>query len=74
MATAGPVSQSAFLLSLGVGALVESERAYMNSYFTRRRALQTLTDSAGLGRVRVIAGSRGFDGPLPGFEAPDDLA
>lgn len=64
----GPVSQSDFLLSMGLGALVEAARSDMGEYFARRRALQTLTDAAGLGRVRVLAATRGFEGPLPGFE------
>lgn len=69
MATHGPVSQTQFLLSCGLGALVESARTDMGEYFVRRRALQTLTDSAELGRIRVLAASRGLEGPLPGFEA-----
>jgi SAM-dependent MidA family methyltransferase len=64
----GPVSQAEFLLNAGLGAVVESVRGDMAEYFARRRALQTLTDSAGLGRVRVLAASRGMPGPLPGFE------
>jgi len=65
----GPVSQSEFLYSLGLGQLVESARNDMGEYFTRRRALEQLTDGAGLGRVRVLAATRGIDGGLPGFEA-----
>lgn len=64
----GPVRQSEFLLSMGLGALVESARNDMGEYFARRRALHTLTDAAGLGRVRVLAATRGIEGPLPGFE------
>lgn len=40
----------------------------MGEYFTRRRALESLTDGAGLGRVRVLAATRGVSQPLPGFE------
>ena len=64
----GPVKQSEFLYALGLPALVESARADMNEYFTRRRALESLTDGAGLGRVRVLAATRGIAGPPPGFE------
>lgn len=64
----GPVRQAHFLYALGAAALVEAVRGEMAEYFTRRRALQTLTDAAGLGRIRVLAASRGVDGPLPGFE------
>jgi len=63
----GPVSQSEFLFALGLGALVESARSDMAAYFARRRALQTLTDTAGLGRVRVLAGLKGIDAKPPGF-------
>ena len=68
-ATSGPVAQSEFLYALGLGQLVESARNDMGEYFIRRRALEQLTDGAGLGRVRVMAASRGFDANLPGFEA-----
>lgn len=64
----GPVSQADFLMSCGVGDLVEAARKDMGEYFARRRAVQTLTDAAGLGRVRVLAATRGLEGPLPGFE------
>ncbi|MEO9256563.1 MAG: SAM-dependent methyltransferase [Tepidiformaceae bacterium] len=64
----GPVSQSAFLYALGLPALVESVRGDMAEYFTRRRALESLTDSAGLGRVRVLAATLGLEGTPPGFE------
>ena len=64
----GPVSQSEFLLTAGLGGVVESSRHDMGEYFARRRALETLTDPAGLGRVRALAASRGIDGALPGFE------
>lgn len=66
--TYGPVAQSEFLYALGAGELVESARDDLQEYFARRRALESLTDGAGLGRVRVLAGLRGVDGPPPGFE------
>ena len=68
MAVHGPVPQSEFLFALGLGALVESAREDMSEYFTRRRALQQLTDGAGLGRIRVLAATRGIEPPIPGFE------
>jgi SAM-dependent MidA family methyltransferase len=64
----GPVKQSEFLYALGLGGLVEAVRGDMHEYFTRRRALESLTDGAGLGRVRVLAATRGIDGPPAGFE------
>jgi SAM-dependent MidA family methyltransferase len=64
----GPVTQASFLASVGLGATVDAARSEMSEYFARRRAFETLTDSAGLGRIRVLAASRGMPGPLPGFE------
>lgn len=66
----GPVSQAEFLLSLGLQQVVESERGRLEEYLARRRALEELTDMAGLGRIRVLGATRGIDGPAPGFEAP----
>lgn len=68
MTVHGPVTQSQFLLGLGLGQLVESVRGEMREYFTRRRALEQLTDGAGLGRIRVLAETRGIEAALPGFE------
>ena len=68
METFGPISQAAFLYALGAQALVESSRNDMAEYFARRRALEQLTDSAGLGRVRVLAATRGMTVTPPGFE------
>jgi len=68
MTVFGPVSQSEFLYALGAGQLVEAARNDLGEYFARRRALEQLTDGAGLGRVRVLAAVRGLDGPMPGFE------
>lgn len=64
----GPVKQSEFLYALGLPRLVESARNDMQEYFTRRRALEQLTDGAGLGRVRVLAATRGIEVTPPGFE------
>ena len=67
--TFGPVGQSEFLYALGAGGLVESVRSDLHEYFRRRNALESLTDGAGLGRVRVLAGTKGLSGSPPGFEA-----
>ena len=64
----GPVSQTSFLYALGMQELVDSARSDLAEYFTRRRALETLADSAGLGRVRVLAATKGLPGTAPGFE------
>jgi len=64
----GPLSQAQFLRSLGLPRVVELARGEMEEYFSRRRAFDTLTDSAGLGRVRVLAATRGIDAAPPGFE------
>lgn len=69
MESFGPVSQTEFLFALGLGGLVESARSDMTEYFTRRRALEQLTDGAGLGRIRVFASTRGIAGAPEGFEA-----
>lgn len=66
-ATHGPVSQSEFLYELGLPAVVDGARADLGDYFGRRRALESLTDAAGLGRIRVLAATRGVDGPVAGF-------
>jgi SAM-dependent MidA family methyltransferase len=68
MDVVGPVSQSEFLYALGLGQLVEAARQDMGEYFTRRRALEQLTDGAGLGRIRVLAATRDVEGVPPGFE------
>ncbi len=67
-ATRGPVSQSEFLWALGLHQLVDAARGNMGEYFARRRAMEALTDGAGLGRVRVLAAMRGLTAPPPGFE------
>ncbi len=63
----GPVAQAAFLTETGLGSLIERARDDLHEYFARRRAFQQLTDAAGLGRIRVIAGTRGVEGTPPGF-------
>jgi SAM-dependent MidA family methyltransferase len=66
--TFGPRSQSDFLAALGVAQLVESARGDMEEYFRRRRAIEVITDPAGLGRIRVLVAARGLRQPPPGFE------
>jgi SAM-dependent MidA family methyltransferase len=65
---AGPVRQAAFLANVGMGGLVESARGDMAEYFARRRAFEQLTDPGGLGRINVLAGTRGLEGIPAGFE------
>ena len=67
MTAFAPVSQAAFLTELGLGRLAEAAREDAAEYFARRRAFQRLTDAAGLGRVRALAGTRGLAGTPPGF-------
>ncbi|HJP40356.1 MAG TPA: SAM-dependent methyltransferase [Dehalococcoidia bacterium] len=67
--TFGPAAQSEFLYAVGLPALVDAARSDLQEYFGRRRVLETLTDGAGLGRVRVLAGTRGFEGVPPGFQS-----
>ena len=64
----GPRSQAEFLGAMGVGQLVEAARNDLQEYFVRRRAVQQLTDTVGLGRIRALAALRGVEGPPPGFE------
>ena len=71
MTVHGPVSQAAFLWGVGLAGVVEAARTDLNEYFGRKRAFDTLTDSAGLGRVRVLAATRDFPGVPAGFEASD---
>lgn len=62
-----PVNQAAFLTTVGLGSLLESVRDDLPEFFARRRAFHQLTDTAGLGRIRVLAGTRGLEGVPPGF-------
>lgn len=70
--TYGPVSQASFLFNLGGQQLVDAARSELQEFFSRRLALEQLTDSGGLGRIRVLAGLRGIDAKPPGFEDGDD--
>ena len=61
--SAPSVSQSEALIALGIGEQLEAARARASgdlaAYTTARRAADTLLDPAGLGRVRVLAQSKG---------------
>jgi SAM-dependent MidA family methyltransferase len=65
----GPVSQSDFLYALGLPQLVQNARSDMTEYFARRRAMESLTDGAGLGRIRVMACTTALPGVPEGFGA-----
>ena len=68
-----PRSQAEFLASLGAtrAAAAEGERgAELEATLARRRAVETLTDPGGLGRIQVLAFGRGFRGALPGLGEP----
>ena len=67
--TLGLVSQSQFLLNLGVGeALAPPEGGQLEEYFARRRAVTELLDPAGLGRVSVLVQGKGVETPLTGLK------
>lgn len=70
MAIHGPIAQGQWLHNLGTGTLVESARSDMAEYFVRRRAYDKLTDPAGLGRIKVMAATRGIDA-VAGFEGAE---
>ncbi len=64
----GPVKQMEFLYALGLPSLVEAARDDVQEFFIRRRALEQLTDGAGLGRIRVLAATKDVPGTPAGFE------
>ena len=77
LATAGFTTQARFLANLGIGAGVEAiakeSPAALEEYYARRRAVQELIDPAGLGRIRVLAQSKGIERTTPsGFEEEHD--
>jgi SAM-dependent MidA family methyltransferase len=67
-AVSGPRRQSAFLADVGLQGLVEAARGDMAEYFARRWAFEQLTDPGGLGRINVLAATRGIAARPPGFE------
>jgi SAM-dependent MidA family methyltransferase len=76
LTTSGLTTQARFLTALEIGAGLQEVAAEtpedLEEYYARRRAVQELLDPAGLGRIRVLAQSRGVDDPeLIGFSEPD---
>ena len=65
------LNQAEWLHSLGAAVLPAVADAEMDTsrYLAARRAVETLTDPGGLGRIAVMGFSRGFVGPLPGWTA-----
>lgn len=61
--SAPPVSQAEALVSLGIGEALEASRQRMGEdlaqFASARRAVDTLLDPAGLGRIRVLAQAKG---------------
>ena len=70
------VSQTESLLALGIGEQLEAAReragADLGGFATARRAVDTLLEPAGLGRVRVLAQAKGA--PLAGLRCLDQVA
>ena len=66
------LSQAEWLHGLGAAVLpaVADAKLDTNAYLAARRAAETLTDPAGLGRIAVMGFTRGSIGPLPGWTAP----
>lgn len=70
--TLGFTTQADLLLGLGIGeALAKPDPANMEGHFALRRAVVELTDSSGLGRIRVLLQGKGVAGEAPmAFRAP----
>ena len=66
-----PLSQAEWLHNLGAAVLPAVADAQMdtNRYLSARRAVETLTDPGGLGRIAIMGFSRGSIAPLPGWNA-----
>ncbi len=64
-----PLNQAEWLHNLGAAVLpaVADAGADTNRYLSARRAVETLTEPAGLGRIAVMGFTRGSLGPLPGW-------
>ena len=65
-----PLSQAEWLHQIGAAALPAAADAGgdTNAYLAARRAVETLTDPAGLGRIAVMGFTRGELAPLPGWK------
>lgn len=63
------LSQAQWLHQLGAAVLpaVADADSDTNTYLSARRAIETLTDPAGLGRIAVMGFTRGTTEPLPGW-------
>ena len=63
------LSQAQWLQQMGAAMMPAVADAQMETgrYLAARRAIETLTDPAGLGRIAVMGFSRGSVGPLPGW-------
>ena len=63
------LSQAEWLQQMGAALMPAVADAEMETgrYLAARRAIETLTDSAGLGRIAVMGFSRGPVGFLPGW-------
>ena len=64
-----PLNQAEWLRRLGAAVMpaVADSEVETGRYLAARRAIETLTDPAGLGRVAVMGFSRGSVGSLPGW-------
>lgn len=72
LALAGFTSQREWLTALGIHEALRSAQG--EEYFARYRAVNELLESAGLGRVRVLALTRGLPAPLRAFAGTLDPA
>jgi len=62
--TLGLVSQSEFLINLGIGEALAArgDELSLEERLARRRAVSELVDPAGLGRIKVLVQAKGIDG------------
>ena len=65
------LNQAEWLHNLGATLLpaVADAQVDTDRYLAARRAVETLTDPAGLGRIAVMGFTRGSPGPIPGWTA-----
>lgn len=74
LSLAGFTTQAGFLLENGMSEIVESDESTLNQAdaFKLHQAVKTLTMPMEMGeRIKVMAFSRQFDSPLPGFRLQD---
>ena len=72
MRTLGLLSQSEFLTNLGIAETLSEIEGDLENYHARRRAVVELIDPAALGRIKVLAQTRGIDALLQGFATGKD--